>query len=258
MFEHFEKPMKTNLVIQSTSALSENVKVSSLSQEVVRILKNCSEDIDNSIRMEHLEKLCVKMKTSGFDNNYTRKILVNGIKCYERKLANSLLNKNHNKYKPLHLGKRYNASQRLENKLLAKSEWFKQKSSETIGDNQQETPRDRGTSHGRQGLHKGKVSIRLEEKCKMKGPSTVMFVPWTKRGKLAGAMKKEEDRLEKLTGFRRGVLPFGCNLVQNWGEGGIVEDSAVSLVPKVRKQRLTVLQGQWFTRAPAPFAILKV
>ena len=225
MFEHFEKPMKTNLVIQSTSALSENVKVSSLSQEVVRILKNCSEDIDNSIRMEHLEKLCVKMKTSGFDNNYTRKILVNGIKCYERKLANSLLNKNHNKYKPLHLGKRYNASQRLENKLLAKSEWFKQKSSETIGDDQQETPRDRGTSHGRQGLHKGKVSIRLEEKCKMKGPSTVMFVPWTKRGKLAGAMKKEEDRLEKLTGFRikfteEGGTPLWMQFSTKLGGGG--------------------------------------
>ena len=49
------------------------------------------------------------------------------IKYYDRKLANSLLSKSDKKYKPLHLGKRFNASGRLESKLLAKAEWFKQK-----------------------------------------------------------------------------------------------------------------------------------
>ena len=58
VFEYYEKPMKTNLVLQSHSAISENTKVSSLSQEVVRLLKNCSEDIDNKYRMGHLEKFC--------------------------------------------------------------------------------------------------------------------------------------------------------------------------------------------------------
>ena len=36
LYEHYEKPMKTNLVLEQKSALSENTKVSSLSQEVVR------------------------------------------------------------------------------------------------------------------------------------------------------------------------------------------------------------------------------
>ena len=33
-------------------------------------------------------------------------------------------------------------------------------------------------------------------------PSTVMFVRWTQKGKLAGRLKMEESRLADLTGFR--------------------------------------------------------
>ena len=45
MHEHYEKEMKTNLVLEQRSALNENTKVSSLSQEVVRILLNFSEEL---------------------------------------------------------------------------------------------------------------------------------------------------------------------------------------------------------------------
>ena len=123
--------MRTNLVLQKESALSENVKVSSLSQEVVRVLLNCSEDIEDSSRMEHLEHLCTKMKTSGYNTPYIRKLLVNGIKSYERKLLRSKLNKSDNNYTPLHLSKMYNAKQRRENKLLAKTNWFRSKEQPT-------------------------------------------------------------------------------------------------------------------------------
>ena len=67
LFEHFEKPMKSNLVVQRRSALSENVKVASLTQEVVRVMLNCSEDLSDDIRVEHLNKLSVKLKTSGYN-----------------------------------------------------------------------------------------------------------------------------------------------------------------------------------------------
>ena len=40
MFEYFEKPMSSNLVVQARSVLSEESKVSSLAEEFVRRLKN--------------------------------------------------------------------------------------------------------------------------------------------------------------------------------------------------------------------------
>ena len=80
LYEHFEKTMNTNSVLQKDSALSENIKVNSLSQEVVRILLNCSED--DIVRVKHLNQLSTKMKTSGYNTPYIRKVLVNGIKSY--------------------------------------------------------------------------------------------------------------------------------------------------------------------------------
>ena len=64
IYEHYEKPMKSNLVVQRKSALSENVKVASLTQEVVRVLLNCSEDLEDKSRVDHLNNLSVKMRTS--------------------------------------------------------------------------------------------------------------------------------------------------------------------------------------------------
>ena len=56
LFEYYEKLMKINLVLQSHSGIIENTKVSSLSQEVVRVLKNCSEDINNENGLEDEDK----------------------------------------------------------------------------------------------------------------------------------------------------------------------------------------------------------
>ena len=70
LYQHYEKPMNTNLVIQKSSALSENTKVSSLTQEVVRVLLNCSEDLDDSSRVEYLNKLSTKIRTSGYNTLY--------------------------------------------------------------------------------------------------------------------------------------------------------------------------------------------
>ena len=86
LYEHFEKTMNTNLVLQQISALSENIKVNSLTQEVVRILLNCSEDDEDHVRVKHLNHLSTKLKTSGYNTTYIRKVLVNGIKSYEKKV----------------------------------------------------------------------------------------------------------------------------------------------------------------------------
>ena len=127
IFEHYEKPMKSNLVVQRRSALSENVKVASLTQEVVRVLLNCSEDLDDAKRVDHLNDLSVKLKTSGYNTEFTRKVMIAGIKTYEKKLKNSKLDVSHKNYAPLHLTRGFNSSQRREKKMMAKSNWYKQK-----------------------------------------------------------------------------------------------------------------------------------
>ena len=124
LHEHYEKEMKSNLVLEQRSALSENTKVSSLSQEVVRILLNCAEELNNASRSLHLENFTTKLSTSGYKLEYIRKVMMNGIKSYERKLAMSNLSEEDERFSPLHLPKTFRAGDRRDRKMLAKSNWF--------------------------------------------------------------------------------------------------------------------------------------
>ena len=65
LFEFFEKTMASNLMVEAGSALSQEVKLATLSEEVTRRLRNTSLEVDHSTRMEILERACTKMVTSG-------------------------------------------------------------------------------------------------------------------------------------------------------------------------------------------------
>merc|ERR1712106_665507 len=64
-YQFFEKEMSDNVVIQAQSALSESVKVASLTEHVIRRLKHTSQSLPHSLRMETLEKFSQKMVNSG-------------------------------------------------------------------------------------------------------------------------------------------------------------------------------------------------
>ena len=86
MFEYFEKHMSSNLVVQARSALSEESKVSSLAEECVRRLRNTSRRCSSTRRVEIVEGLCTKMKTSGHTDKFMKKVILKGIRNYMTKL----------------------------------------------------------------------------------------------------------------------------------------------------------------------------
>ena len=65
MYEFFEKTMASNLMVEADSALSKEVKMATLSEEVARRLRNTSLRLEPSRRLEILERACIKMRTSG-------------------------------------------------------------------------------------------------------------------------------------------------------------------------------------------------
>ena len=155
LHEHFEKVMKTNLVLEQRSALNENTKMSSLSQKVVRILLNCSEELDNDSRVKHLEEFSTKLSTSGYKLDYIRKVMENGIKAYERKLDLSNLPKTDEKFSPLHLPKAFKAGARRDKKMMAKSEWFKGGKKDDMVDNKASDGGRGGRNPGRNRWRRG-------------------------------------------------------------------------------------------------------
>ena len=77
--------MATNLMVEANSALSKEVKLSTLSEEVSRRLRNTSPKLNSSRRLEILEKACVQMKTSGHSEKFIRLAVEQGIRSFDEK-----------------------------------------------------------------------------------------------------------------------------------------------------------------------------
>ena len=56
LFEFFEKTMASNLMVEAGSALSKDVKMATLSEEITRRLRNTSLDLDHACRLEIMER----------------------------------------------------------------------------------------------------------------------------------------------------------------------------------------------------------
>ena len=65
LFEFYEKTIASNLMLEAGTALSHQVKMAKLSEEVTRRLRNTSLEVDHSSRLKILEKACNKTKASG-------------------------------------------------------------------------------------------------------------------------------------------------------------------------------------------------
>ena len=82
---YYEKPTTSNTTIQAASAMSENPKMQCLANDLVRRMMNTKEDLPDSFRATIIDKYGVKLMTSGYSKEQSRRILVSGMKGYLRK-----------------------------------------------------------------------------------------------------------------------------------------------------------------------------
>ena len=101
-------------------SVSETLKVSSLTEEIVRRLKSTREELPLSYRMETLEDISQIMKNSGHSDQFMKRIQIAGISKYERKLKHSKVDTDNVLYKPLHQPSRRSV-QRLKKKTRART-----------------------------------------------------------------------------------------------------------------------------------------
>ena len=86
----YEKPCASNMVIEASSSQPHKVKINTLSQEVIRRMKNTGRDVDWNIRAEIIFDLKLKMLRSGYSNSSITNILNSGLKGYYRMVSTKL------------------------------------------------------------------------------------------------------------------------------------------------------------------------
>ena len=107
--------------MQKDSALAEISIRSTLTQETVRRLKNCSKTFDMNEKRSILSQFAQKMVNSDFTQGEVIKTLVQGLTKFENMKWKEQLPVSHANHQPLHLSSIYNRHQRKVDKFLAES-----------------------------------------------------------------------------------------------------------------------------------------
>ena len=113
LYSFFEKGVSAKEVMRQNTALSENTKVSSLAQDLIRRMKHTSILLPMTQRVEVINEFTKKMLSSGYDKEQTKSVTVAALKGYEKAVE-----RHEAGVRPLHLKAKYGLSGRNRKKLL--------------------------------------------------------------------------------------------------------------------------------------------
>ena len=121
-YKFFEKPTAASVTVQLNSAMEENCKMKSLSNDVMRGLLNTGRDLPTAQKTRVVDHFSQKLLNSGYRLGQVRKIVLAGIRGYEKKVKICDLAR-----KPLYRTAKDSAVARGRKRILGKSEWFRKR-----------------------------------------------------------------------------------------------------------------------------------
>ena len=121
-YRFYEKPTTTNTMVPKRSALNENSKVQILANDLMRRLSHTDVRQDQKTTGKIIDQFGRKVLTSGYSLHQTRKIMIDGIRGWNRKKARMLKDSG-----KLFRTNRESLNLRVKKKTIGKTTWFKSK-----------------------------------------------------------------------------------------------------------------------------------
>ena len=178
LYSFYQKPVANKCVIHKDSALGMNMKIASHTQNLIRRMKNTSEDVSMETRMAVINEYNQQLTMSGWGEELRRRIIEAGLVGYENMKRKAAENKT-----SVHRSAAEGAAERRRKKLTGKSNWFKSAPKQRT----REAPKRRPQQQNRE------VNER-------KPPVSVLFCPQTPNGTLGKKLKEQEVFLSQLCG----------------------------------------------------------
>ena len=119
-FIFYKKPIANKYVTHKSSAQSIKQKMNTLTQQCFSRLHNTSEELDDSVKVEELDKYMQELKLSGYTESERLKILKGGINTYKNIKRLEI-----NNIRPFYRSNSFQKTERMENKSKKKKHWFK-------------------------------------------------------------------------------------------------------------------------------------
>ena len=127
MYEHYRKSMASNMTVHARSAIPMSQKRNIMTQEVIRILKNCSQELPWETKAAHLEQFSLRMQYSEYDTKFRKEVIESGIKAFRNMEKND-----REGLTPLHRTREWRKNDREKSKILKKKNWFKKGGKESV------------------------------------------------------------------------------------------------------------------------------
>ena len=210
-FSYYEKPTTTNVMVQRRSAMEENSKMQILSNDMVRRLANTDPRQDKVEHCRVVDMFTQKLLTSGYSQEQARKIILSGIRGWERKKIRAK-----NEGRGVYRTSRQSAAGRTRKKVLGKTTWFRKRKT----DNKEEIGEVKKT-----GRKRTKKEIQKTQEERSLRTRTVLFVENTKEGGLARKLREVVEKIQYILGYRIKVVErSGTPLKLLFPLGGLGEE----------------------------------
>ena len=76
--------MTAHVGVQIESAISDRVKRTINTQETIRVMRNCHEDLPEELYCEIMSEHMKKLQNSGYSEQYRREILNSAMKAFDK------------------------------------------------------------------------------------------------------------------------------------------------------------------------------
>ena len=202
LYRYYEKPMSSKLVTAKQSAMGQNGKMASLSQELIRRMKNTNLDLDQSQCDKVIDDYSVKLVSSGYERQQVHRVITSGLRGFEK-----MVRKQKDGQGDIHKPASSTKTTRNRKKLLGRCSWFKDKKDKKDQMNE-EGNKKYNKKQKPKVPHRSKASSDRNQVFpinRMK-TSTVLFVEQTPNGELASRLREAEEKLSNITGFRVKVV----------------------------------------------------
>ena len=127
MYEFYSKEMASKAVINARSALSWSTKRTVLTQEVLRVLLNCSTLLPWERRVENVNEMVLRMQYSRYSEKFSCEVVNLALKAYRAREKADQEGK-----RLLHRPKEWRREEREQERVIKRSNWYNKSGNEAV------------------------------------------------------------------------------------------------------------------------------
>ena len=119
IYEHYNKPIASDLLIMQRSAIPDHVKRSAITQMAIKILENTSPEVPWERKAQLLSRFSLRMKISGYNARFRLNIFPSALRHWDRRIEMDKAGE-----RPLHREKNWRREERRAEKEMKTKTWY--------------------------------------------------------------------------------------------------------------------------------------